>query len=48
MLEDDLLVAVLDESVALSTRLYNHPTGRLGVFAEDASLTLTALHVTTA
>lgn len=48
VLEDDLLVAVLDESVALSTRLYDHPTGRLGVFAEDASLTLTALHVTTA
>lgn len=48
VLEDDLLVAVLDEKVALSTRIYDHPAGRLGVFAEDASLTLTDLLVTTA
>lgn len=48
ILEDDLLVAVLDEKVALSTRIYDHPTGRLGVFAEDAFLTLTSLLVTTA
>lgn len=48
VLEEDLLVVVLDEKVALSTRIYDHPAGRLGVFAEDATLSLTDLHVTTA
>jgi len=48
LVDDDLMVAVLDEKVVLSARLYDHRTGRLGVFADDASLTLMNLQITTA
>lgn len=48
ILEDDLLVACLDQRVVLSTRLYDHRTGRLGLFADDAAIGLRSLRVTTA
>lgn len=48
VVDGDLLVAALDDRVALSTRLYDHPAGRLGLFADDGTLTLRDLRVTTA
>ncbi|MFS0731644.1 GH32 C-terminal domain-containing protein [Curtobacterium sp. 1P10AnD] len=39
-LDGDLCVVVVDGSVALSTRLYDRPTGRLGLFAQDGAFTL--------
>lgn len=44
---DDILVAVIDRSVSLSTRIYGHPDGRLGFFAGEGGATLQALDVST-
>lgn len=43
--DDDILVAVIDRAVSLSTRIYGHPDGRLGFFAGEGGATLQALHV---
>lgn len=44
-LDRDICVAVVDREVALSARLYDRDTGRIGVFANDAAFTLTRLEV---
>ncbi|TFC00934.1 MULTISPECIES: glycoside hydrolase [Cryobacterium] len=40
VVDGDLCVAVLDRHVALSTRIYDRPEGRLGVFVGEGSATL--------
>jgi beta-fructofuranosidase len=47
VVDGDLCVAVVDRQVALSTRIYDLPSGALGVFAGEGSVTLTALDVRT-
>ncbi|MBA8990999.1 beta-fructofuranosidase [Curtobacterium pusillum] len=39
-LDADICVAVVDGTTALSTRLYDRPTGRVGLFAQDGTFTL--------
>ncbi|TDN43578.1 beta-fructofuranosidase [Curtobacterium flaccumfaciens] len=46
-LDGDICVAVVDGAVALSTRLYDRPAGRVGVFAQDGAFTLDRLTVST-
>lgn len=46
-LDGDICVAVVDDSVALSTRLYDRPHGRLGVFAQDGGFTLESATIST-
>ncbi|MFJ3319178.1 GH32 C-terminal domain-containing protein [Curtobacterium sp. NPDC086286] len=46
-LDGDLCVAVVDGSVALSTRLYDRPSGRLALFAQDGAFALTRVTVST-
>ncbi|WP_411374362.1 family 43 glycosylhydrolase [Arthrobacter sp. MPF02] len=45
VVDGDLCVAVVDRQVALSTRIYDHPTGRIGVFAGEGSVALTSFEV---
>jgi beta-fructofuranosidase len=45
IVDDDILVAVIDRTVTLSTRIYGHPDGRLGFFAGEGGATLQALTV---
>jgi beta-fructofuranosidase len=45
LVEDDVLVAVLDEQVALSARMYDRRTGRLGVFVGEGSADVLSLTV---
>ena len=45
IVDGDLCVAVLDRQVALSTRIYNLPAGRIGVFAGEGSVTVTELQI---
>jgi beta-fructofuranosidase len=45
VVDGDLCVAVLDQQVALSTRIYDLPAGRIGVFAGEGSATLTELQI---
>lgn len=45
VVEGDLCVAVVDRQVALSTRIYNLPSGRIGVFAGEGSATVTDFEV---
>ncbi|TLM74541.1 family 43 glycosylhydrolase [Pseudarthrobacter sp. NamB4] len=45
VVDGDLCVAVVDRQVALSTRIYDRPTGGLGVFAGEGSVTVTHLEV---
>ena len=45
IVDGDLLVAVVDRQVALSTRIYDLPAGRVGVFAGEGSATVTHLEV---
>jgi len=45
VVSEDLCVAVVDGQVALSTRLYDRPAGRIGVFAGEGSVTVTDLQV---
>jgi beta-fructofuranosidase len=45
LLDGDLCVVNLDGKVSLSTRLYDHPRGRLGVFVTDGALDVTTLRV---
>lgn len=44
VLEGDICVAVLDKTVALSTRIYDRPEGRLGVFVGEGAVTVRELH----
>ncbi|WP_031262223.1 GH32 C-terminal domain-containing protein, partial [Curtobacterium sp. B18] len=46
-LDGDLCVAVVDGSVALSTRLYDRPSGRIALFAQDGAFALTRVTVGT-
>jgi beta-fructofuranosidase len=46
-LDGDICVAIVDGAVALSTRLYDRPAGRVGVFAQDGVFTLDRLTVST-
>src|SRR5262249_40419798 len=43
--DGDLLVAVLDHQVALSTRIYDHRTGRIGVFLGEGATTVHDLQI---
>lgn len=42
-IDHDICVAVVDDRVALSTRLYDRPSGRIGVFATDGGFDLLRL-----
>ena len=46
-LDGDICVAVIDGSVALSTRLYDRRAGRLGLFTQDGAMTLQRLAIRT-
>ncbi|RPE74735.1 beta-fructofuranosidase [Curtobacterium sp. PhB137] len=46
-LDGEICVAIIDGSVALSTRLYDHPAGHVGVFVQDGAITLDRLTVRT-
>lgn len=46
-LDGDVCVAVVDGSVALSTRLYDRPAGRVGLFVQDGAFTLERLTIRT-
>jgi beta-fructofuranosidase len=45
VVDGDLCVVVLDRQVALSTRIYDHTDGRMGVFAGEGVAVLRELHV---
>ncbi len=45
VVEGDLCVAVIDRQVALSTRIYDHIDGRIGVFAGEGAAVIRDLHV---
>lgn len=47
VLEGDLCVATLDGAVTLSTRLYDRPAGRLGVFVGEGSVVVTSCSAAT-
>lgn len=45
IVDGDLCVATLDESVVLSTRLYDRPAGRVGAFVGEGSVVVTEFTV---
>jgi beta-fructofuranosidase len=45
VVDGDLCVAVVDRQVALSTRIYGLPDGRIGVFAGEGTIALTDLEI---
>ena len=45
VVDGDLCVAVLDGRVSLSTRLYDRPSGRLGLFVGEGAAVVTACRV---
>jgi beta-fructofuranosidase len=45
MVDGDLCFAVVDRQVALSTRIYDLPAGRIGLFAGEGSVTVTDLEI---
>ncbi len=45
IVDGDLCVAVVDRQVALSTRIYDLPAGRIGLFTGEGSATVTHLEV---
>lgn len=47
LVENDLCVVGLDQQVTLSTRLYDHSSGHVGVFVGEGSLTVHSLHIST-
>ncbi len=47
VVDGDLCVVTLDRSVSLSTRIYDHPTGRLGLFVGEGGVTFSELGVRT-
>ena len=46
-LDGSLYVATVDGSVALSARLYDRPTGRVGFFVTDGEVDLSSFEVRT-
>ena len=46
-LDGDICVAVVDGAVALSTRLYDRPDGRVGLFAQDGAFRLDRMTIRT-
>jgi len=46
-LDHDVLVATVDDEIALSTRIYDLEAGRIGLFATDGGFDLTRLDVAT-
>jgi beta-fructofuranosidase len=47
IVEQDLVVASIDQQVTLSTRIYDHTSGRFGVFAGEGSITIHSLEIST-
>lgn len=47
IMDNTVLVAVIDDAVVLSARLYDHRTGRLGVFAGEGTVVVSDVSVTT-
>lgn len=47
IVDGDLCVATLDDEVVLSTRLYDRPTGRVGAFVGEGTVTVTHLTLAT-
>lgn len=47
IVDQDLCVATLDNATVLSTRLYDRPTGRTGVFVGEGAITLSQFTITT-
>lgn len=47
IVDGDICVAVLDRCVALSTRIYDRPTGRIGVFVGEGAARVTDLRLLT-
>ena len=45
MVAGDVVVAVVDRQVALSTRVYDLPAGRIGLFAGEGSVAVTNLEI---
>jgi beta-fructofuranosidase len=45
IVEGDLCVVTIDDATVLSTRLYDRPSGRLGVFVGEGSVTITTFSV---
>lgn len=45
MVDGDTCVAVVDRQVALSARIYDRPTGRIGVFAGEGAVTIAELEI---
>ncbi|MCR1161016.1 family 43 glycosylhydrolase [Paenarthrobacter sp. UW852] len=45
MVDGDTCVAVVDRQVALSARIYDRPTGRIGVFAGEGAVTVAELEI---
>ena len=45
--EDTVCIAVLDKTVALTARMYERPTGRLGVFVGEGSATFSDMSIAT-
>jgi len=47
IVDGDLCVANLDGRTTLSTRIYDRPVGRVGVFAGEGSIVVQGLHLST-
>lgn len=47
IVDGDICVATVDNATVLSTRLYDHPTGRIGVFVGEGEATITEFSVST-
>jgi beta-fructofuranosidase len=45
IVDGDLCVAVVDRQVALSARIYDRPSGRIGIFAGEGSATVVEFDV---
>ncbi|WP_104088698.1 glycoside hydrolase family 32 protein [Arthrobacter sp. GMC3] len=45
IVDGDICVATVDNSTVMSTRLYDRPTGRIGVFAGEGEVTITEFSV---
>ena len=45
LIDGSACVAVVDNRVALSTRLYDHPMGRVGIFTCDGEVNIAQLRI---
>jgi beta-fructofuranosidase len=43
LIDGSSCVVVVDNRVALSTRIYDHPSGRVGLFTSDGETSITVL-----